>query len=382
MEYDCLKGIKEVTQGIEIEGYVRGIDHLLDPIFDVNVDNYINGISLKLNGRKVFGKIHRDTGRCTEIATHPFSNLGDLMDSLREISATVLEVCNDNKWVYMLLGVTPVAGYAGGHIHVSYSSKGKNSSEVRASIRDRLRRFQPFIALLGQNSPISMLSFPYIVKRIFDSRLEVMGSELTSKDYHGFIFDNFLVDKPNYGSVEVRLPSVAPIYQSIGSCVFLKACLQNQIKTCEMEKTQSLTNSIIQNGATAAVNLEMNNKVKCITAGELLKLIMNNETFSNCLGEIFDELPTKEIKLIKNFFESFFNGMSMTSYYIKALYKKPVLEACKELHAINEEEVAGTPVYKQVSINANVYRKKTGMPIAIQANIFDITPEQFESIYN
>jgi len=172
--------IDNVTQGVEVEGYIRSREWVekREDLFTERIKpreydwKFINDFPLEIaklfvpefDGRseeqiealrtKIFKEPHYDTGSCTEIDTLPFDNLGDLSDNLKEVIGLVYEYCISKNWLYMLMGVTPVSGYGGGHIHCSINPDFDETSlsEGPEIIYNKLYPYQVFVSLLGQNS--------------------------------------------------------------------------------------------------------------------------------------------------------------------------------------------------------------------------------------
>jgi len=368
---------ERLKQGIEVEGYIRTIEEIeaMDnslfhgkPYRRIRRPSFPDEINdLLLDSDYLWKRPHWDTGDCTEIDLNPRKHLGDFRDLLVNALTQVYDYSDRKEYLYMLLGVVPVSRYAGAHQHLSFYNYSNTELIYKLYV------FQPFISLLGQNSSLVRKSkyvkdtngsdyyLPYYVpSNTKDTRIEYERGGLTSHDFKTDYDCDDIEDQEEYEqcmeecenigmldpdfelhTLEVRYPSSASLYQTLGVATFLKACVYQkgnilQDGDYDWELTKMLE-GILSLGSLTPVDLYYKEKSVRTNIGTLFDMLIDSPVFREGLEEALSELDVRDQIEVMKFYRIFGKGLSMTDYYNEILKNKTVLEACKALH--REEEL-------------------------------------------
>ena len=415
---------EKIKQGIEVEGYLRTREQVQRQakeikerrLYDSHYDNdtFTSEMLTLIGANRLFKTPHYDTGHCTEIDLLPFDNLGDFIEDFRTILSSVYEYSNEKDYLYMLTANNPVTGYAGAHQHLSIPHKIDGANK---DIRDKLYVFQPFISLLGQNSSFE---YAYIDAKRYDSYSgryidssipyrvlsELKDSRITQDfgdDAGGFSFkdrcryydydeeeddtcdDNGMLS-PDYelGTMEVRYPSSASLFQVMGVATFLKACLfqkPNELQSREYDDTLSrMCNLVSTYGSLTPVNVKVPGykSTVLLDIGTIFNMLLKTNAFSEGLERATDELDTRDASKVMRFFDIFSKGMSMTDFYNTALKDiSSIDDQCNVIHKLGENEfLKGEMIVDKINpvdfkVNMNTRIK---FPV-LDSRIFDITEQ-------
>jgi len=320
--------VDRVKQGVEIEGYIR-------TKYDIEANNrmmssrinFPNRVSRLIGNRNLFKAPHYDTDHCTEIDLKAFTNLGELGDNVRDIISRVYELCNTNEWVYMLLGTTPVAWNAGGHIHNSipnYRGVGFDYDYIK----QKLYPFQPFIALLSQNSN---LVGGYRSKDTKDARL---GSSYIFSHWGSGNQGCLAANRRQKGTLECRYPSSSSYHQIIAYATLIKACIfQENGEVSSPNNLHLITclERVIREGSRGIIYVELSKSLPILNikyrrfiplpAGLIFHMIINSPIFKDGLNKALNELSSHDKNMVRGLFDIIGKGYSFTDFYIKSFSK-------------------------------------------------------------
>jgi hypothetical protein len=170
--------------------------------------------------RNIFSRFYFDDNK-PEFPSDPYPTLGELADHLAYVIQKCLGICEEEKWIYSLLGNYPYYDdFCSGHIHTSLKGMSPESWVEMSKI---LFNAQPLIALLSANSPIFGG-----VYRASDVRLAFSSwSRFTEfGDSNG---DHWmaLAKGENGDTLECRIPSSSPLFQIIGIAGVIRLLLED-----------------------------------------------------------------------------------------------------------------------------------------------------------
>lgn len=361
-----MKDIK-IKQGIEIEGYIRSIQELEDiESGDYNEDTMEDYPTIiygetKLKS-KLFAAPHFDTDNCTELATIPYTDLGDLAECIRSILDEVYYMSERHNWYYMLMGVCPVAGYAGAHIHnyVLY-----NPLTSQDWLFERIWLYQPFLHMLGQNSNIEHSNNPE-EHFSFDTNTHDTRSEMIGEIYTSYGDRDRPLSYNAHGTLEVRMPSSSSIVQIIANATFMKACFyaNNPVNSNNVysdgdelnEIIEDLCNAVINHGAAAGIRI----KDKRLSIGRLFDNIIHTSPFDTAMERALCELDAKDRRAVQEFYSIFHKRYTMTDYYHELLKESTnsVVTACKKIHNIQRAEIKNTSLLSKITMGNKIMHIK------------------------
>jgi len=372
-----MKEIETVKQGIEVEGFIRTKDY---------IDNYFAEYSYPHGGKdypkyigklleekniKIWKKPHYDTDSCTEISLNPFSNLEELSLDLRNTISTVYDYCNSVDWLYMLLGTTPVAEIAGGHIHNSIPKWRDTTITNFRFIRKKMYPYQFLIALLSQNSNIERSR----VLNRKDARIRSPSSHSSFSTAGGML----AILRKNKRTLECRYPSSCGYHQFIILATFLKALIfleNNEDLYYENDNNlEECLDEVLINGSKGIIYVELSKSKKFndlsrkyipLPMSVLFAMIINSYNFREALERSKRELSSKDRHMVEEFFRILSYGYTFTDLYNKMFadlievydlskfpkFKDKGKEACYRIHKIGELSfLKDIPIWKLIKPN-------------------------------
>jgi len=298
--------------GIELEGYVQAPNK-------INLTNH--GLEHQ-RGLKFLQRISErfyfDDNK-PEFPTLPYTNLGELSLHTKDIISKGHELLKKEGYNYIFIGCLPFqTSFASGHIHSSIS---KNPSRLeQRKMRRRLYSVQPFIALLGMNSPI----YNGIVADILDVRLGYgHWSEFTIYNSNDSSHYLSLANGRKTTTLETRIPSSSTLHQIMGCVAFVKTILNLRKSPPIISNAEKLFYSVVQYGGQALVPISnpltlnflgLGEEEIYIPINELFKLFISRGETKDVLNEVMMEFNSVERKKIYEFFNLISNGYTMSDF--------------------------------------------------------------------
>jgi len=234
-----------------------------------------------------------------------------------------------------------------GHLHASIPNYKQGYSYLH--IKNKLYPYQPFIALLSQNS-----SFREGTKvdtkdgRITNaySRFATFNGDSSSDRANGDLSVN-----SEYATLEIRTPSSSGYHQILCYTTFIKACILQQNTNVLSPNDNSLRASftnMIDKGGDAVIYLELRKslpllKIKYrrfipLPAGLVFHMIITSPSFSETLKEVLDELSTHDKNVVEEAFSVISKGYSFTDFYNNALKGLSRTKSyCYKLHEVGSK---------------------------------------------
>lgn len=306
-----MKECEVYKQGIELEGFV----------FDTE-----RRVAVNQDAVNAFKNIHPTfyyDDRKTEFPSKPYTHLGDLSQHVKEVMTQALIECERRKWDYILAGCYPFTienPFASGHVHISLKKDGciLDSSALRHE-RKRLFNAQPLIAMLSQNSPV------YSGKNMNkDVRLSMSSwSQFTEfdSDEDGHYLALALNKPKNIATIEVRIPSAAPLHQIIGVAGIIRAIVEIESNAVELEYTPIVWKRVMNYGAQAIVPVRIPTGLNYngtkydtihIRLCDLFKFFLRE--YKDDIDNVFSTVETPTRRNIYAFFDSITRGLTLSDY--------------------------------------------------------------------
>jgi hypothetical protein len=220
-------------QGVEIE--IQIVDkETLDRFSRVN--NMLDGL------RKISDCFHPDDGKY-EFSSLPFHDLRELEDHLKSDFLPGMELLKKHLDP-ILLGCTPFyADYASGHIHTSIKDM---NNDIWLELRRKLFNAQPLIALLSQNSPICQ-NEKYADYRLAKSSWSTFSDFESTNTGHWMS----LAYGMNGTTLEVRIPSAAPLPQILGVATLIRVLLEEDSFIYQAANVKQNWDNVIRYGSSS-----------------------------------------------------------------------------------------------------------------------------------
>jgi len=304
--------------GVEIEGYVQSIDELAKHRLCLG---FVHGEAVDLFKKKISTRFYVDDGKM-EYPSNPKTNLEDLCLEIKEVFTEAFRICRKRNWLLSLIGCHPFSGtFASNHVHTSLRASPLEKDVKR--IRELLFSVQPYIALLGQNSPF-LLGQKAGYK---DVRLAFSTwSEFTAPKNNTYSHYLSLATGRDAHTLECRIPSSATLHQILASVVFIKTVVElNQTPILPVNHVEKIFYRVLKYGGEALVPIFAGQNITYLGTGkellvpisELFKIFLTDKETSSCLKEILSELPKTYRTSILEFYEIIASGLTASDYILQ-----------------------------------------------------------------
>ena len=192
--------------------------------------------------RKISDCFHPDDGKY-EFSSLPFAELSKLEEHLKHDFVPGMELLNKHLNP-ILMGCTPFySDYASGHVHTSIKNM-DNDSWIE--LRRKLFNAQPLIALLSQNSPVCD-NEKYGDYRLAKSNWAGFSDFESTNTGHWMS----LACGMNGTTLEVRIPSSAPLPQILGIVTLIRVLLEEDSFIYQAANVKQNWDNVIRYGSSS-----------------------------------------------------------------------------------------------------------------------------------
>jgi hypothetical protein len=191
---------------------------------------------------------HPDDGK-SEFSSKPFHTLGEMEEHLIKYVGPALEHMS-KEVIPITMGCTPFfSDFASAHVHTSV--KGMSNS-TWVMLRQKLCSFQPFIALLSQNSPI-VNALRAADVRLFLSNWAILTDYDSVNEAHWMA----IAYGQNGATIEVRLPSSGPMHQALAVANFIRVALEEDIDPLPVPNINYNFDNVIKYGSSSLTKIAL-----------------------------------------------------------------------------------------------------------------------------
>jgi len=261
----------------------------------------------------IFSRFYFDDNK-PEFPSDPYPTLGELSDHLSYIIQKCLGICEEEKWIYSLLGNYPYYDdFCSGHIHTSLQ---RMTPESWVEMNKILFNAQPLIALLSANSPIYGG-----VYRASDVRL-AFSSWSRFTEYGDSNGDHWmaLAKGENGDTLECRIPSSSPLFQIIGIAGLVRLLLEDEdTQTLPVFNNEEIYERVIMYGSRAIIPIYLPYSVTYSGTKTRKLYIPITELWSSFYSsnkdrfkEILDDVHSSLKKEIFDFYETVAKGYTVS----------------------------------------------------------------------
>jgi len=250
-------------------------------------------------------------GGTTEVALKPCENMEEYYLCLKEALSQIYDICDKKDFYYIHNGIDSSRGSgAGAHTHIS----GLDTYEIR----DRLWTYQPFIALLSQNSPMGVHVLNSERK---DSRLIGGGWAGYSNGHDG----SALSTDSDFDTIEVRIPSDTTLIHMVAIASFIKACsfIEHGIFKFSNTSCQRSYSKVMRIGTDLPILIVLDTPTKLfgyeknripIPINTLFSILVNTGELHESLHLVLDELPSNIRYKVWDFYKIVSDGYTISDY--------------------------------------------------------------------